>query len=70
VNVTDFTAIPIDGRPPEPVWRLTGPLALLFSAPGKLVVSYVGRQHVYVRWGRNNWARVEVSERKRKKPRE
>lgn len=52
-------AIPIDGKPPEKVRRLTGRLAPLFTAPGKMCVAYVGREHVYVRYGRGQWARVQ-----------
>jgi len=62
----NFTAIPIDERPKN-ARRITGPLAALFTAPGKLLVCYQDREHVYVRWGRNKWARVEPTKRKRRK---
>lgn len=54
-----FTAVPIDG-PPQNARRISGPLASLFTAPGKLLVVYQDAKHVYVRWGRNKWARVEM----------
>jgi hypothetical protein len=54
-------AVPIDGKPPEKVRRMTGRLAALFTAPGKMCVPYVGREHVYVRYGRDQWARVQRS---------
>lgn len=62
----NFTAIPVDGRPKN-ARRITGLLASLFRAPGKLLVPYMDSGHVYVRWGRNNWARVEPVKRKRRK---
>lgn len=53
-----FIAVEIAARPPN-ARRITGPLARLFSARGKLLVTYVDGVDLYVRWGRNQWARVE-----------